>query len=432
MRAFRSGTWIPACFALFLLLRLTLILLVPVAPKSDAVQYFRLAEALGNGLGYIEHGMPSAYWPVGYPAFLGGLFALFGPRTLVGQLGNLALAAVSFFLVLSLTRRIFRSETTARIAVLILALYPNNIAYASLLMTETWFTFLVLAGCWCFMFGRGRWALVLAGVIFGLATLTKPQTLVLPLALIVLSLMDRAGRRDLRRQLINAAVLYLALLATVLPWTARNYVALGAPVFVSTNGGVNLLIGNNPSATGGYMEEDALLAERGFTLADQVAADRRAKALAREWIAEHPRRALELMPHKALLLWAWDGEADWAYRVGYADYPGAAGGFLAARVLNQVFYFAIIALFLLSMVMLPRQLAQLTRPWVFFGYLFAIYTTLIALVVFGAPRFHFPVMPWIIMYASWVIAEWLLRDPAGQAAQSAAPTAPVGSAGVAP
>ena len=432
MRAIHSRAWIPACFALFVLLRLALILLVPVAPKSDAVQYFRLAEALGNGLGYIEHGMPSAYWPVGYPAFLGGLFALFGPRTLVGQLGNLALAAASFFLVLSLTRRIFRSETAARIAVLILALYPNNVAYPSLLMTETWFTFLVLAGCWCFMFGRGRWAVVLTGFIFGLATLTKPQTLVLPLALIALALLGPEGRRDLRRQLLNAAVLYLALLATVLPWTARNYVALGAPVFVSTNGGVNLLIGNNPSATGGYMEEDALLAERGFTLADQVAADQRAKALAREWIAEHPRRALELMPHKALLLWAWDGEADWAYRIGFAGYQQAAGGFRAARVVNQVFYFAIIALFLISTFMLPRRLAQLTRPWVLFGYLFAIYTTLIALVIFGAPRFHFPVMPWIIMYASWVIAELILRDPAGQAAQSAAPTAPAGSAGFAP
>ncbi len=404
-----SRYFIAACFALFLLLRLALILLIPVTQESDAAQYFRLAQSIGAGAGYTEHGMPTAYWPVGYPGFLGGLFAVFGSHPVVGQLANLTLAAASFFLVLGLTRRIFQSETTARVAVLLLALYPNHIAYTPLLLTELLFTLLVLAGCWLAMFHGGRRAAIVAGLIFGLATLVKPQTLLLPAMLILLGLMSRSGRLEVHRRLRNGLLLYLALMAVLVPWSARNFLVLGSPILVSTNGGVNLLIGNNPSADGGYLEDDALLAQRRFSLADQVAADQRAKALATQWIAAHPRRFLELMPLKALRLWGWDGEADWSYRIGFANYHAFANVFRGVRAANQVYYFGLLALFLASIAMLPGRLARLTVPWIFFGYAFVLYTTLISLIVFGAPRFHFPLMPWIIMYASWVVSEWLLH-----------------------
>ncbi len=122
-----SHRFIPACFVLFVVLRAALIFFVPVEISSDASWYLNRAISIANGEGYSEVGYPTAYWPVGYPGFLGALFYLFGQDQLVGQIANLLMAAGSFFLQLELTRRIFRSESTARLSILLLTIYPNHI-----------------------------------------------------------------------------------------------------------------------------------------------------------------------------------------------------------------------------------------------------------------------------------------------------------------
>src|SRR5260370_18163777 len=40
------------------------------------------------------------------------------------------------------------------------------------------------------------------------------------------------------------------MLIVILPWSARNYALFGEPVAISTSGGINLWIGNNPTVTG--------------------------------------------------------------------------------------------------------------------------------------------------------------------------------------
>jgi hypothetical protein len=96
-RVLDSAYFLPACFALFLALRASLILLVPVEMSSDAAWYLGRASGIAAGEGYTEGGYPTAYWPVGYPGFLGVLFYLFGENALVGQAANLLMAAGTFF-----------------------------------------------------------------------------------------------------------------------------------------------------------------------------------------------------------------------------------------------------------------------------------------------------------------------------------------------
>src|SRR5205085_1327537 len=61
-------------------------------------------------------------------------------------------------------------------------------------------------------------------------------------------------RRSVRRHLAALVLLYVSIGLVLLPWEARDYHVFGRPVFVSTNGGVNLLIGNGAGATGSYTE----------------------------------------------------------------------------------------------------------------------------------------------------------------------------------
>lgn len=85
------------CFSGFIGIRLILILLVPVNPSSDAAWYFARAITIFEEGTFSEGGIATAYWPIGYPAFLSLLFYLIGnPSLLVAQIANLILAACSF------------------------------------------------------------------------------------------------------------------------------------------------------------------------------------------------------------------------------------------------------------------------------------------------------------------------------------------------
>lgn len=103
--------------------------------------------------------------------------------------------------------------------------------------------------------------------------------------------------------------------AVVAPWAGRNHVVMGAAVPVSTNAGMSLLIANNDAMHWGqrmdYEFSEAVFKELRFSVADQVAADQRARALAWQWIADNPARFVSLMPWKVYRQWAYDGESEW-------------------------------------------------------------------------------------------------------------------------
>ncbi|HEY6044605.1 MAG TPA: glycosyltransferase family 39 protein [Nitrosospira sp.] len=385
--------------------------------SSDAAWYLGRALSIARGDGYSEGGYPTAYWPVGYPGFLGILFYLFGQDALVGQVANLLMAAGTFFLQLELTRRIFHSETAARLGVLLLTIYPNNIAYTSFILTEIYFTFLLLLGVYLYIAQRGWIWILFSGMAFGLATLTKPQIIFFPLILVAFQLVDLKGKVSAREVVVKGLVIYLVILAVLIPWAVRNTQVFGKLVLISTNGGATLLTGNNPSADGGFVENDLLVAQRNFSVQDQVESDRRARQLAIEWIRDNPGRFIELIPLKVWHLWAKNGEAEWAYQMGYPHYEQNSQIFRSVRWINQIFYTLLLAGALLSIVFLVRNGRANGRagawPWVLTGYCLMIYLTLISIVFSGQPRFHFPAMPWVIMYAAWATVILGKSEPKG-------------------
>ncbi len=408
---FESPLFLPGCFIFAMGMRAALIFFVPVQMGSDADWFFSRGLGIANGEGYSEGGYPTAYWPVGYPGFLGILFFFFGQDQLAGQLANLLMAAATFFLQLGLTRRIFRSETTARLAVLLLAIYPNNIGYTAFLLTEVYFTFLLLLGTYLYI-ARYRWGGIFAcGIVFGLATLTKPQVIFLPALLILFRLFAGEGWRNLREHAVKGLVIYLIMAAVLTPWAVRNTEVFGEVVLVSTNGGATLLTGNNPSADGGYVEHDSLVAQRNFSVPDQVESDRRATKLAMGWIKENPARFVELIPLKIWSLWSKDGEAEWGYEAGYSHYQQYRSIFRSIRWANQIFYGLLLIGALIAFIPIVRNRHSVAWPWVLFGYCIMLYLTAISVVFSGQPRFHFPAMPWVIMYAAWSVGMLCKRVP---------------------
>jgi 4-amino-4-deoxy-L-arabinose transferase-like glycosyltransferase len=354
LSALSSPYFVPVCFVFYLTLRLTIIVFVPIDQQSDQLWYYNRAVEIASGRGYSERGILTAYWPVGWPGFMGLLFQLLPLSPFTAQIANLVLAAVTFFLALSLGSVLFADKMVGRLTVLILTLYPNQIGYVPSLATEVFYTALLLLAIFIGTRSQGPKMLLLSGVVFGIATLTKPQTLFLPAVLFAAWWFVAPQRRRFLSHVGKATVVYAAMAVVILPWTARNYLVFGEFVLISTNGGGTFLAGNNPTAWGDDTEDDPVVKQVRFDVVGQVAADRLATSLALKWIH---------------------------------DNPGA---------------FAILVLSVVSTFFFVRGWRTLS-PYAVTGYALAAYFTAISIVFSGQSRFHFPVMPWFAMYAAWVI-----------------------------
>lgn len=383
-----DGRFLAATCTLAVALRLPLLAL-NVAATSDFGWYFDAARSIAAGQGYAEGGYPTAFWPVGWPGFLAGALWLLGPHVWVGQLLNLLLSTGAIALMRPVGRRLFPDPGVWRLAAVMIAVFPNQIAYVPLLSVEIFFEFLLLAGFLLLQAGP----VFTAGLIFGVASLTKSQAVFLPAVLAL----PRPGRW-LRTVLVSG----VAMLLVILPWTARNYAVLGAVVPLSTNGGFTLLTGNNPTAAGGYTPNDALVSDLSKDPRDQVAMDQIAKQRALAWIKEHPTTFLRLIPAKLAGLWWGDGEAEWMYQAGYAGYEANWMLFRAVRVINQGFYLGLMALAIAGAPAMWRRRRSLPA-WCWSGWLLAGYFSAISIVFSGQSRFHFSLMPFFAFYAAWTI-----------------------------
>lgn len=174
------------------------------------------------------------FTPIGYPAMLAVLHKIApGSTALIGAaqvvLGALV-AVFTFFLAL----RLRPSLLVASLAGVAVALYFPLIFYTGLVLTETFFSFLLLGFVLCALRAleqaRRRWALLAGGLLAG-AILVRPSLLALLPFLAAL-----AVPRAIVRVVLAAA------LVGMVPVIARNSALLGRPALVASNGGVNFFL----------------------------------------------------------------------------------------------------------------------------------------------------------------------------------------------
>lgn len=400
-------SFLPFCFLVYMAARIAILFVHPLAQSSDFLWYYQRAVEISLGSGYAEGGILTAFWPVGWPGFLAALFTITGPSILAAQIANLLFAALVFVFTAMLGTALFRDSMVGRVAVLILTLYPNQISYIPLLSTEIFYEFLLLFGIYLLMHERLLPAL-LAGFVFGIGTLTKTQTLLLPGFILFCVLVTAPSKISFFRLTKVMCAVYITTLLVILPWTYRNYKVFDAFIPVSTNGGWTLLTGNNPEAKGDYTPDTVLAQGVSHNPAEQVIMDRLAQTRAFNWIKENPIEFLALMPKKVMRLWAPDGEAEWFYQRGFAHYDSNLLLFRAVRGLNQVYYFVILLLALPSVWSLPRGRAG-ASPWTLVGLELGVYISLISLVFSGQSRFHFGLMPFLAIYAASNLVQFLSR-----------------------
>lgn len=405
---FATARWVvPAILLLAIALRLGVILAFPITPRTDSFWYLERGREIAAGMGYQEGGFPTAFWPVGYPALVGLATWLFGPTLLGPILFNLIAQGATILLILWLARRLGAGEGAARVAALLYALYPAHIAYSGDTAAETTATAVMLAGIALVVKGRRRigWALV-GGLVLGLAMLMRPQMMLFPPFLVGALWLARGV--EWRRALVLLALIVAGMTVAVAPWTMRNQALLGAPVLVSTNGGIALQAGANDLADGGYfqIEKSPLWAQVGIPFADrverQVEIDRRLKAMATGWIGDHPVRWGLLGVRKMALLWLKDSDGFWSLD---ASHPERATLWKVLQGLNQLFYMAVLALALIGTTRAARAAWRGRKgAEMLVAAVVPVFCTVLAFGFTGQTRYHYPAMPFVMILAAWMIA----------------------------
>ncbi len=359
---------------------------------DDTVFYRGAAHFLAHGDGYVNpfSGTPTALWPPGYPFFLAAVFKVFGEGSAQTSAANVVLSVATIAVVYAIGARLF-DRRTALVAAAAMAVWPGQIYFTSLGLSEPLFTLLFALAIFLILAvpesDGGRWAaIVAAGAAIGLATLTRSQGAVLLLLPIVAWRL--AGMRW--REAIGWSAACVTVAALVLgAWAIRNERTMGT-VSLATSTGGNLLLGHHEGASGRTWPSGTIpLTERG-TLGVQeyeVRANDDEAATALQYARAHPRDEVTLAGAKIRATYESDATAldwIWGYEVGGRSETHVE--FL--RRLANAFWFAALALAGCGLLFAWRRMRG---PAAILPLLVLLWTTA-HVVFFGDPRFHYPIV----------------------------------------
>lgn len=387
-----------------LVLRVIWALAVPVIPIADSGAYDTFARNLAfcNNYGW-DCNAPSAYWPVG-PSFVYSLFyKLFGHTYLPIVLLNIVLGVVTILLTMYLAERWFERRMAALTGIL-LALWISQIQFTTVLASEQMFTALIVVALviWSSesinMWGRAA----LVGATLAAASYVRPTAMLLPLVLMFIRYISTHRAIE---NLKATFVMFLVIALLIAPWSIRNTQAFGQFVTISTNGGANLWMGNNPVSTGEYMDLPPEVANM-----NEAQRDKHLKSLAIAHIKEDPvlfvRRTIDRLIvtySRETISVVWN-EAGLKQRYGqWIITP--------MKLLTQLYWVPMFCLGVLGVVLFGIRegwLIALTHPTV----LLWGYFTLIHAVIVAQDRYHFPSIPMIAILASYsliTLLDWQVK-----------------------
>jgi hypothetical protein len=265
-----------------LLLRVTYVLMqrrdFPL--KGDDFFYHWQGRALADGLGFInpfswralDRLDPTAAHPPLYSLFVGGVSKLGLTSPLSHRLASCLLGAAAVAVIGLVAHRIAGARA-GWLAAGLAAVYPNLWINDGMLTSETLYALLialVLLVSYQWIEEPGGWRLVLLGALVGLASLTRPEAILLvPFMSLAILFSRRAGAPanapppgessdttsargpGWSRRLLAVAVLAGSCVVVIAPWLVRNAVTFENPVLLASGHGSVLEVSNCDSTYSG-------------------------------------------------------------------------------------------------------------------------------------------------------------------------------------
>jgi 4-amino-4-deoxy-L-arabinose transferase-like glycosyltransferase len=251
-------------------------------PGDDSRAYYALSKAL-----YTEQsfGGPefedSSDWSPGAPfLYAASFYATGGAREGTARIVAALLGVATILVVFALGWRLdgrAHGRFAGLFAAFAVAVYPPFLHTTGELMSEPPAMLTLPAAILAFLWAcdrsanrsasgmRGQnaswWVWAAPGALFGLTAMFRPEYLLVGAAFVVLAAVHEWRQREWRLGLAGAAVLLVALVLPILPWTIRNVVVLDRVVPISTGGGKALYVGTYLPADGEYQRVKAALVQ---------------------------------------------------------------------------------------------------------------------------------------------------------------------------
>jgi hypothetical protein len=287
----QSRWFLPAVAIVAVLLRLSLIFVThnfKTAVFADEIDYMNIGISVAQGKGFIKDGIHyTAYRPPAQSLMIAFLFRTVGQSLLLVKIVEALLLVAIPFVCFRIGRLLGLSVVAANIGAALATLHPA-LAYASSTLYPTVLTAVALTlGVWLCSIAiekNGLGPAIGAGLAFGVAG--SATTTFAPLAVIAGAIML------LKRSYRSALIVGLLGTLPVVLWMARNDHVMGR-FTVATNGGYNLYLGANDLATpmsGNWIDPHLYNEYR----IGELAVDDNYKAIATDWIRQHPARWSEL------------------------------------------------------------------------------------------------------------------------------------------
>ncbi len=223
----------------------------------------RIGRALASGQGFSNpfHGItgPTAWEPPLYPFLIAAVFKLFGIYSKTSAIILLSInslfSALTCIPIFRIANRCF-GATVARWSSWLWAVFPPIMFWSTRWIWETSLASLLLAIIfWLTLVmeanqGRRRWLEL--GLLWGAAALTNTSLLAFMPAcfLWILYTSSQSRKRVISRMAISISVFILC----IAPWLVHNYETFGKFIFIRSNFGAELRLGNGPGADGTWME----------------------------------------------------------------------------------------------------------------------------------------------------------------------------------
>lgn len=237
-----------------------------------------------------------AYWPPLFPFYLALFNSFLGGNQYLFFFINLAMVLAISLLSAGYLKNIFEKK----------AVYWGIFFFFNSMMIYRfvhYYKYEVLSGLfialalYLILTGKKYSHLALAGISLGLAILANGRLIALLPALIIYFILSNKSNRE---RLIKIALITGLTGLTILPWSIRNYICFEKPVILSTNSGINIYMGFNPVANGGFVAQDKFVPP--YDKIDRTDHITYTKA-AWEYIRENPGHSLLLIFKKINKLW---------------------------------------------------------------------------------------------------------------------------------
>ncbi|MGN6587617.1 MAG: hypothetical protein ACTHKT_09130 [Solirubrobacterales bacterium] len=258
----------------------------PVAnPADDSHAYYAISNALyeEGSFGGPEF-RDSSDWSPGAPfLYAAAYYATGGAREGTARIVEMLLGLATILVVFDLGWRLggrAYGRWVGLFAAFAVAVYPPFIHTTGELMSEPPAMLTLPAAILAFLWASDRqqanavvpdmreelrsvaWPWLVPGLLFGLTAMFRPEYLLVGAAFVVLAAIRAWRASEWRLGLAGAAVLLVALVLPILPWTIRNVIVLDRLVPISTGSGKALYVGTFLPADGEYQRVKAILVKR--------------------------------------------------------------------------------------------------------------------------------------------------------------------------